>query len=158
MAIWLKTHKKNIQNNQARIDQFKVTKKQPTLPGFKHLALLISRPPDKLSERENLWLEHICQNADVEKLYTIVQRFIKIVRERIVDDFDKWLEDAIAINIPAVSSFVGGIRKDYEAVYAALKHHWSNGQVEGQVTRLKLIKRQMYGRASFELLRARMLA
>jgi transposase len=53
--------------------------------------------------------------------------------------------------------FVGGIRQDWAAVRAALTSPWSNGQTEGQVNKLKLLKRQMYGRAKLDLLRARML-
>ena len=59
--------------------------------------------------------------------------------------------------MPELKSFAIGIRQDYAAVEAALSLAWSNGQTEGQITRLKYLKRQMYGRASFELLRARVL-
>ena len=55
-------------------------------------------------------------------------------------------------------SFALGLRQDYAAVHAALAHSWSNGQTEGQVNRLKFIKRRMYGRAKFDLLRLRVLA
>ena len=57
-----------------------------------------------------------------------------------------------------LAGFVRSLRKDYEAVKAALSYEWSQGQVEGQITRLKLIKRQMYGRANFDLLKQRVLA
>ena len=56
-----------------------------------------------------------------------------------------------------IENFGRALRRDYEAVAAALKYEWSSGQVEGQINRLKLIKRQMYGRASFDLLRQRLL-
>jgi transposase len=55
------------------------------------------------------------------------------------------------------ASFARGLSEDYEAVINALRYKWSNGQLEGQVNRLKLIKRIMYGRAKFDLLRARVL-
>ena len=58
---------------------------------------------------------------------------------------------------PELASFADGLKQDYKAVRAAFELDWSNGQVEGQVNRLKLIKRQMYGRAGFELLRTRVL-
>jgi transposase len=57
-----------------------------------------------------------------------------------------------------VCSFIAGLDRDRKAVEAALTLHWSNGPVEGQVNRLKAIKRQMYGRANFDLLRAHVLA
>ncbi|MFA9435064.1 MAG: transposase, partial [Deltaproteobacteria bacterium] len=59
--------------------------------------------------------------------------------------------------ISALKGFANGITKDGDAVRAALSLEWSNGQVEGQVNRLKLIKRKMYGRANFDLLRKRVL-
>jgi transposase len=61
------------------------------------------------------------------------------------------------LDIAQVQSFAIGIRQDYAAIRAALETAWSNGQTEGQVNRLKFIKRQMYGRARFDLLRLRVL-
>jgi transposase len=72
----------------------------------------------------------------------------KSVRER---DFDPWLLAAEQSDVPELQRFAAGLRRDYAAVNAALTLPWSNGQVEGQVNRLKLLKRQMYGRAGFEL-------
>jgi transposase len=68
-----------------------------------------------------------------------------------------WIESATALQLPAIKNFCDGLLRDRDAVTAAISMKWSNGQVEGQVHRLKLIKRQMYGRASFKLLRARVL-
>ena len=59
--------------------------------------------------------------------------------------------------MPTLRSFAAGIRRDYDAVKAAASTAWSNGPVEGQVNRLKFIKRQMFGRANFDLLRRRVL-
>ena len=71
--------------------------------------------------------------------------------------FDEWLEDAGQSEFAKLRNFASGLRRDYQAVKAAFDSDWSNGQVEGQVNRLKTIKRQMYGRAKFDLLRARVL-
>jgi transposase len=59
--------------------------------------------------------------------------------------------------VPAVETFAAGLEQDGAAVRAALTTPWSNGQTEGRITRLKLLKRQMYGRAGLDLLRRRML-
>jgi transposase len=59
--------------------------------------------------------------------------------------------------VAELRTFAAGVRQDYGAVAAALEYPWSNGPVEGQINRLKTIKRQMYGRANFDLLRARVL-
>jgi len=74
-----------------------------------------------------------------------------------VDLFDSWLVNAEKCGIKSFENFAAGIRTDYDAVKNAIASSWSNGQTEGQVTRLKLIKRQMYGRANFDLLRIRVL-
>lgn len=70
---------------------------------------------------------------------------------------DTWLTDALSCGISAVETFATGVKQDEAAVKAALTMPWSSGQAEGQVNKLKLIKRQMYGRASFDLLRRRVL-
>jgi transposase len=81
-------------------------------------------------------------------------RFAAIVRERHAGDLDRWLADAAGSE---PQSFVDGLQQDAAAVRAALELPWSDGQTEGQITRLKLIKRQMSGRAKHDLLRARVL-
>lgn len=81
-----------------------------------------------------------------------------MVANRRADRLDGWLEDAANENVPELRHFVKSLRQDYSAVRGALTYEWSNGQVEGQVNRLKMIKRQMYGKAGFKLLRQRVLA
>ena len=68
-----------------------------------------------------------------------------------------WIDEARHSEFGAVARFAYGLHKDLSAVAAAVDTSWSSGQVEGQINRLKTIKRQMYGRAGFELLRARVL-
>ena len=72
-------------------------------------------------------------------------------------ELDAWLAEARRSHIPELVSFVRGVRRDYAAVAAALTSPHSQGQVEGHVNRIKMLKRQMYGRASFDLLRRRVL-
>lgn len=68
-----------------------------------------------------------------------------------------WIEKAKNSGIGALKNYAAGLEQDYDAVKAAVSLTWSNSQVEGQINRLKNIKRQMYGRASFDLLRKRVL-
>jgi transposase len=68
-----------------------------------------------------------------------------------------WFERAEASALPEIRSFAAGLRRDQAAVEAAITSVWSNGQVEGQVNRLKALKRQMFGRAKLDLLRTRFL-
>jgi len=84
----------------------------------------------------------------------LMDRFHDLVRHRDSGKFGSWLAEASS---GLLSSFSNGIVADKDAVMAALKHPWSNGQTEGQNTKLKLVKRQMYGRAKLDLLRARLL-
>ena len=80
-----------------------------------------------------------------------------MARERTGEAFDAWLTRANDSGIPELDRFARGLTDDPAAVEAGLTLEWSNGQTEGQVNKLKLLKRQMYGRANFDLLRLRML-
>lgn len=84
----------------------------------------------------------------------LMERFHALIRQRDGAALDPWLEDAAS---SLLASFAAGIARDHDAVRAAIVEPWSNGQTEGQITRLKLVKRQMYGRAKLDLLRARLL-
>jgi len=87
----------------------------------------------------------------------LAQQFNRIVCERLSNQFNEWLRAAMQSKLKEFESFARGLSEDYEAVKNALRYEWSNGQLEGQVNRLKLIKRQMYERAKFDLLKARVL-
>ena len=76
---------------------------------------------------------------------------------RTVSRLHSWIEQADASGIVLIQNFAGRLRQDILAVEAAVTEHWSNGVVADQVNRLKTLKRQMYGRAGVELLRARMI-
>ena len=92
--------------------------------------------------------------ADVVAARDLLDRFHQLVRERRRADLDGWIADA---RRGPMAWFANGILQDKDAVAAALTEQWSNGQTEGQNTKLKLVKRQMYGRASLDLLRARLM-
>ena len=83
--------------------------------------------------------------------------FREMVREKKVSEFGSWLESAGASQVKELEGFAARLKSDREAVEKGLNSKWSNGPVEGQINRLKVIKRQMYGRANLDLLRARML-
>jgi transposase len=70
---------------------------------------------------------------------------------------DHWLEQATASTLKPFQSFAASVRRDYEAVQAGVTHNWSTGPVEGEINRLKLVKRTMFGRAGFALLQRRVL-
>jgi transposase len=85
--------------------------------------------------------------------HAMIMRFQMMIRARADEDLDPWIRDA---EKSLIASFARGIMKDKAAVRAAIKEPWSNGQTEGHVNRLKLIKRQMYGRAKLDLIEARL--
>ncbi len=94
---------------------------------------------------------------ELEQARELAHAFNRMVRQRQADELEGWLAKGLKSGLAEFESFVRGLRGDMAAVKAAISYEWSNGQVEGQVNRLKLIKRQMYGRANFDLLRARVL-
>jgi transposase len=77
-----------------------------------------------------------------------------MVRKRIASDLDPWLA---AASQSLVASFASGVSLDRASVHAAMVQPWSNGQTEGQINKLKMVKRQMYGRAKIDLLQARLI-
>jgi transposase len=95
--------------------------------------------------------------SELALAYELVQEFIKMVKHRTPETLDLWLASVASSKLPDLENFATGIERDKAAVVAALSMEWSNGQVEGQVNRLKMLKRQMYGRAKLDLLRKRVL-
>ncbi len=120
--------------------------------------LLLSRPEDlaDMERRALAELGEVCQ--DVRVSHALAQAFAQTFRERRVNDLDPWLEQAAASGVSELKRFAEGLQRDYAAVRAALTLPYSSGQIEGQINKLKLLKRAMYGRAKFDLLRRRMLA
>ena len=128
-------------------------------PTSKNVAALFVRREERLSEEQKAYLERLCDSdGSLADAHRLAQEFAKMVGGLEGEKLDGWLEEADACGAPALRNFATGLRKDLAAVRAGLTEGWSNGPVEGFVNKLKLIKRQGYGRAGFELLRARMLA
>ena len=94
---------------------------------------------------------------EVNTAQRLAHQFGCVIRERKADALEEWMTSAAASGLAEMRGFVTGLQRDLAAVKAALTYEWSNGQVEGQVNRLKTIKRTMYGRANLDLLRQRVL-
>jgi len=99
----------------------------------------------------------LVENPKLDEIYQLAQTFQRMLRKQAPEALDEWLENMENCGVKKLQNFAFGLRQDYAAVQAAILYDWSNGQVEGQVNRLKTIKRQMYGRANFDLLRQRVL-
>lgn len=132
---------------------------KPSRPlSSRRLAWMMVSDPEELSPDEWHALERAMEAcADVGAIYPLVQRFSEMVRSRQAKEFEGWLKESLSCGVKGFETFAMGLRREQPAVEAALTLPYSNGQTEGQVNRLKMIKRQMYGRASFELLRRRFL-
>jgi transposase len=94
-------------------------------------------------------------SAEVAKALDLADEFAALLRKQSTGTLNDWLGKADAAECAELRRFADGIRRDEAAMRAAVTEPWSNGPVEGQVNRLKTIKRQMYGRAGFQLLKAR---
>jgi len=137
------------------------------LPSSTQLAWLLVQPPASLPASDAAVVRRVEQDGEAARVIGLARRFSMLVRgcgaggkvapEAAPADLEAWLADARMPGLRAVETFAAGLEQDGAAVRAALTTPWSNGQTEGQVTRLKLLKRQMYGRAGFDLLRRRTL-
>ena len=127
------------------------------LPSAPQLSWLMVRDADTLKDEEALVLKHLSQHQAFVFMREHAKAFQKMICQREADEFDAWLETSAKSGVAQLKTFAEGLKRDYAEVKAALELPWSNGQTEGQVNKLKLIKRQMYGRANFDLLRQRVL-
>lgn len=140
------------------------------IPSPKQLAWLIVQPEAQLSIVERAALMRVEQDAEAAHVIELAQQFVALVRGNTLNasnsiangqaqlaGFESWLTTASTSGIRALETFAAGLAQDGAAVRAALTTPWSNAQAEGQITKLKLLKRQMYGRANFDLLRRRVL-
>ena len=119
---------------------------------------LFFRRPEDLKEEEQENLRRLRQaSPHLEATYQLVEAFLHMVRQRTGEQLDAWLAKVEASHLEVFESFVTGVQKDKEVVFAGLTLPWSNGPLEGHINRLKLSKRSMYGRAEFDLLKLRVL-
>src|SRR5262249_2698761 len=141
-------HIKQMRNNKPRI---------PT-PSAHFTAWMLGRPTDKLKEGQPTYVAKLCEICpEIKIAYEISQRFNNMVRERDANQLDSWLDSAEKSDLPELSNFAEGLKREKESIIAAITLKWSNAQCEGQVNRLKLIKRQMFGRAKIDLLKQRVI-
>jgi transposase len=127
-------------------------------PPARRVALLVVQHPERLDEEGTVYLTTVrAQDQRIDQACRLAQAFAEMVRDRQGARLDAWVADVQASGIDELARFAAGLLTDEAAVRAGLTLVWSNGQVEGHVNRLKLLKRQMYGRANFDLLRQRVL-
>ncbi|MGI4801837.1 MAG: transposase [Janthinobacterium lividum] len=121
-------------------------------------AWTVLRPPDRRGSEADALLIRLRAAAPIlAEAVKLAEEFAALVRGRKPELLDPWLQRTQDSAVPALQRFAKRLSSDYEAVRAAVTLAWSNGQVEGQINRLKTIKRQMYGKASLDLLERRFL-
>jgi Transposase and inactivated derivatives len=119
-------------------------------------AWLLTQPADQLKPEERAFVVGLATTApDLVRAADLARTFADLVRERRADGFNAW---STAARDSALRGFADGLMRDEAAVRAALTEPWNTSPVEGQINRLKGVKRQMYGRAKHDLLRSRVLA
>lgn len=156
---------------QASVQRYLTLWRQKLPPVLqKVLSLPVFAPPAPrqtvwwlLKEKEQLTLEQQDFRLELSQVSSaitqgqkLVQEFRSLLRTRDEAGFDRWRAKVAQSELKELQSFAQGLLKDEAAVRAAFTSEWSNGQVEGQVNKVKMVKRAMYGRASFPILRARL--
>jgi transposase len=121
-------------------------------------AALLSKPKPQLNSKQREMVAILKRRCPgFARMRHLVLSFRGILCNGKASSLKGWAEKAEATGLEGICGFVRHLRKDWAAVENAVKEVWSNGPVEGHINRLKMLKRQMYGRAKFELLRARTL-
>ncbi|GJD40814.1 ISL3 family transposase ISMex10 [Methylobacterium bullatum] len=155
-----------IRSSPAPADIRVATSTASPLASSKKLSWYLLREPEDLGPEAAAVVSRVLQDTEAAKVVDFGRRFCRIVRSRCgqqpsgksdVTAFDEWLGDAQTCGVRIVESFAAGLGQDRDAVRSALTLPWSSGQAEWQITRLKLLKRAMYGLANLDLLRRRFL-
>jgi transposase len=119
---------------------------------------LVLRPAERLTEQDHHQLAQLTQQAPaLAEAVALAQDFAGLVRRRQPTQLEPWLARATQSTLAPFRRFARGLRADHAAVQAAVTLPWSQGPIEGHINRLKMLKRQMFGRAKLDLLARRFL-
>ncbi|MFE7216199.1 ISL3 family transposase [Streptomyces sp. NPDC057611] len=131
----------------------------PPVPKAREVTPVVLTHPDNRTEDNRVTLKELRDRCpDLDAACDLVARFAEmLVHLRGEEKLATWTTDAENSPLPELRGFAAGLRKDWGAVMAGLSLHWNSGPVEGHVNRVKMLKRQMYGRAKTDLLRKRVL-
>jgi transposase len=127
------------------------------VPRPKALTWLLIRRKDELDEDEQYLLRLLLQDTKVAELRQFAHKFMHMIRNQSANEWNSWLKTCRKSAVKELRNFAISLKRDEAAVYEAIRQPWSNGATEGHVNRLKFLKRQMYGRANFDLLRLKVL-
>ena len=157
VGLWAADKRKSERQNDENQSEDNIPSR-PSPLSAKRASWLLFREESNLSVADWQALQRMREvRPELIILQELTQEFLKMVRQRQPENLAPWLEQVKEAKIASLESFGQGIQQEVLAISAALTYEWSNGQTEGQVNRLKTVKRQMYGRANFDLLRKRFL-
>ena len=129
-----------------------------SVPSPRTIVNYFMQPQEKLSSYQEEQLARVLHShEELKKSYILTRQFMGMVRHRRAEGLTDWLGQLEGSGIGELVSFSKGLRRDHAAVEAALSSRWSQGPIEGKINKLKTLKRTMYGRANFDLLRLRVL-
>ena len=124
----------------------------------KWLISLLYKPIDKVKDLSQEQFDKVInENPVIGAILNIAKSFKEVLFSKKINKLNKWIKEAQVLEIDEINSFIGGITRDIDAVKNAIKYDYNNGLAEGSVNKLKVIKRIMYGRCSFDLLRKKLL-
>ncbi|MEU9230753.1 transposase [Streptomyces massasporeus] len=127
-------------------------------PSPRTVAGWVLRRPETLTELEQLQLKTVRTHCpELDALTRHVRSFAVMLTDRQGERLPDWLDTVRQDDLPSLHTLAAGIERDLDAVIAGLTLPWNSGVVEGHVNRIKMLKRQMFGRAGFDLLRKRVL-
>ena len=129
----------------------------PPLTSRRVACLLIKRQENLKLEETDLLTKLVNSHPDFSLAIDLAKGFLELIRDRLPDSFDDWLLAAFKVSLKPFQSFAQSLSDDYDAVKASMSLEVGNGPVEGLNNRLKMLKRQMYGRAGLELLSKRLI-
>jgi transposase len=130
----------------------------PKPPTVREVTSWIMTHPDRLDPADADHLRRVRRHdGDLDRLTRYVRRFATMMTELSGQDLEQWISDVEHDTLAPVASFARNLRRDQDAVHAGLTLPHSSGLVEGTVNKIKMLKRQMFGRARFDLLRTRVL-
>lgn len=172
-ALWREIHAQGFAHSLTNVQRFvNQLRREGPLPGDRPrtaltrahsppprlVAALVLRRPARRTDEQRSYLKLLTgEEPAIATAITLAEAFLVMLRRREGERFPDWLAEAEASGIDELARSAGTVRVDQKAVQAGLTLRWSNGQTEGQITKLKLIKRQGYGRAKVDLLRTRVL-
>jgi len=130
----------------------------PAAPSLRQVTGWLTRHPAALTEEEKLRRKVVLgQCPQLENAARLVSSFAEMLTTLDGLRLTQWITEAMTAGLPGISTFAAGLESDFDAVTAGLTTHWNSGPVEGTVNRIKMLKRQMFGRAGFPLPRKRVL-